>query len=97
MQTENDWDVYVSEGAFLEVTRGPHLTVAQAYGEDWNGAPMVNVHSQCMGPIGQVQPSTAAYRPKTTSPATPGPQRGFWTVAAVLFVLASWFAIAVSR
>lgn len=56
MKVNTSLEVYVSENALLEVTRGPHLTVAQAYGIDWQSAPMVNVHPASMRALTQFQP-----------------------------------------
>lgn len=34
---DEEYDVYVCEGTLVEVWRGEHLSVAQQFGEDWNG------------------------------------------------------------
>lgn len=92
--SEADWDVYVNEGSLVEVHRGQHMTVCQAHGEDWTAQPVVNIHSAAIAPA-TVRPAAA---PRIIKPQpAPGPDRGFWTVAAIALVLAAWFAIAVSR
>jgi hypothetical protein len=54
---DEDFDVYVSEGALVEVWRGEHLTVAQQFAEDWDG------------PIQSVTNGTTFRAPRSPVPA----------------------------
>lgn len=103
----NDDDVYVGTGSITEVHRGPHCTVAQAFGEDWTGAPCVHLHGQAFTPPPSVT-SSLVYGPE--QPSEPAPElrlsacvgesarfkRWGWTVpflfsCGVVFVI--WFVM----
>lgn len=41
----HEFDVFVSEGALVEVWRGEHVSVAQQFGVDWDGPSHSVMHS----------------------------------------------------
>lgn len=43
---DKEFDVYVSEGVLVEVWRGEHVSIAQPFGEDWDGEPKTAVTSK---------------------------------------------------
>jgi hypothetical protein len=51
---DDEYDVYVCEGALVEVWRGEHLSVAQQFGEDWNGPVQSVMHHTVFCPPGAV-------------------------------------------
>lgn len=50
MIRDEEFDVYVSEGALVEVWRGEHVTVAQQFGCDWDGPTSSMLHPSLFVP-----------------------------------------------
>jgi hypothetical protein len=48
---DDEFDMYVSEGALVEVWRGEHITVAQQFSADWDGAPASCMHPAVFVPL----------------------------------------------
>jgi len=44
------YDVFVNPEAIIEISRGENMTIAQAFGEDWQAAPAVHIHPAALRP-----------------------------------------------
>jgi hypothetical protein len=88
-ETDNTFDVYVSENAMMEIHRGPHMTVVQTFGEDWTSAPLVQIHPPSLM---QQQTGTSVIAPRESRPlqAKPGINWSWGIGMAILASLCAW-------
>jgi len=89
VDTEN-YEVYVNAEAIIEICRGPHMTVAQAFGEDWQASPAVHLHPAALAPC---MPVVMREPERTPPPAfkPPKPDKTFfYFCVAILAWLCAW-------
>jgi hypothetical protein len=60
----HEFDVFVSEGALVEVWRGDHISVAQQFGVDWDGPS----HSVIHAAVFEAPAASAAFTPPAGEP-----------------------------
>jgi hypothetical protein len=88
VDTNNSFDVYVSENAMMEIHCGPNMTVVQTFGEDWTSAPLVQIHPPSL----MQQQTGASTAPRKSRPlqVKPGISWSWGIVVAILASLCAW-------
>jgi hypothetical protein len=88
------YEVYVNDAAIVEIHRGPHMTVAQAFGEDWTAQPAIHMHAAAFVaapgmPLHMSEPVVGGgmkFKP-------PKDNKGFYFCCLLFAVVAAWVIV----